>query len=57
MRSQKMYSYHPDLKIPYQEDLLITGSLLFGIGITNLYTPFPEAKKSVNTLCKLLNPI
>ncbi len=45
MRSQKMYAYHPDLKIPYQEDLLITGSLLFGIGITNLYTPFPEAKK------------
>ena len=40
-----MYAYHPDLKIPYQEDLLITGSLLFGIGITNLYTPFPEAEK------------
>ena len=45
MRSQKMYAYHPDLKIPYQEDLLITGSILFGIGITNLYTPFPEAEK------------
>ena len=45
IRSQKMYAYHPDLKIPYQEDLLITGSLLFGIGITNLYTPFPEAEK------------
>lgn len=43
MRSQKIYAYHPDLKINYQESLLITGSLLFGIGITNLYSPFPEA--------------
>lgn len=45
MRSQKIYAYHPDLKINYQEDLLISGSLLFGIGITNLYSPFPEAEK------------
>lgn len=45
MRSQKIYAYHPDLKIHYQEDLLIAGSLLFGIGITNLYSPFPEAEK------------
>ena len=45
MRSQKIYAYHPDLKINYQEDLLIAASLLFGIGTTNLYSPFPEAEK------------
>lgn len=45
MRSQKIYAYHPDLKMNYQEDLLIAGSLLFGIGTTNLYSPFPEAVK------------
>ena len=37
MRSQKIYAYHPDLKINYQEDLLIAASLLFGIGTTNLF--------------------
>ncbi|MDD3361816.1 MAG: hypothetical protein PHW34_09115 [Hespellia sp.] len=45
LRSQKIYAYHPDLKISYNEDLLITGAVLFGIGIINLYSPFPEAEK------------
>jgi len=45
MRSLSAYDYHPGLKINYQPDLLITGSLLYGIGIMNLYTPFPEAEK------------
>lgn len=45
MRSQQLYAYHPDLKIPYNEDLLITASILLGIGAANLYSPFPEAQK------------
>lgn len=45
MRSQTIYAYHPALKISYQEDLLITGALLFGIGTIHLYSPFPEAEK------------
>ena len=45
MRSQQLYAYHPDLKVPYNEDLLITASILLGIGTANLYSPFPEAQK------------
>lgn len=45
MRSQQLYAYHPDLKVPYNEDLLITASILLGIGAANLYSPFPEAQK------------
>jgi hypothetical protein len=45
MRSQQLYAYHPDLKVPYNEDLLITASILLGIGLSNLYSPFPEAQK------------
>lgn len=45
MRSQQLYAYHPDLKVPYNEDLLITASILLGIGVANLYSPFPEAQK------------
>lgn len=43
IRSQRLFSYHPSVYIDYQDDLLITGSLLFGTGLINLYTPFPEA--------------
>lgn len=45
VRSQRLFSYHPAHYNSYPDDLLITGSLLFGTGLINLYTPFPEAAK------------
>lgn len=45
MRSQKLYAYHPNLKLPFQEDILVAGALLSGLGTINLYSPFPEAYK------------
>lgn len=45
MRSHKLYSYQPDLKIELDEELLICGSLLFGIGVSHLFTPYPQAER------------
>lgn len=45
MRSQRLFSRHSANYIDYQDDLLITGSLLFGTGLTDLYTPYPEAAR------------
>lgn len=43
VRSQRIFSYHSVNYPDYQDDLLVTGSLLFATGIINLFTPFPEA--------------
>lgn len=45
MRSHKLYSYQQDLKLELDEELLICGALLFGIGISHLYTPYPQAER------------
>ena len=45
MRSHKLYSYQPDLKIELDEELLICGALLFGIGVSHLFTPYPQAER------------
>ena len=45
MRSHKLYSYQPDLKIELDEELLICGALLFGIGVSHLFTPYPKAER------------
>jgi len=45
LRSQILFAYNPSLKIPYNEDLLITSAILADIGTTNLYSPFPDAQK------------
>lgn len=50
MRSQILFSYTPERAVEYQEDLLITGALLFGIGIIDLYTTFPEARKKSESI-------
>ena len=45
MRSHNLYSYQPDLKIKLDEELLICGALLFGIGVSHLFTPYPQAER------------
>lgn len=45
MRSHKLYSYQPDLNIELDEELLICGALLFGIGVSHLFTPYPQAER------------
>lgn len=45
MRSHKLYSYQPDLKIELDEELMVCGALLFGIGISHLFTPYPQAER------------
>jgi len=45
MRSHNLYSYQPDLKIELDEELLICGALLFGIGVSHLFTPYPQAER------------
>lgn len=45
MRSHKLYSYQPELRVELNEDILVCGSLLFGIGVSKLFTPYPQAER------------
>lgn len=45
MRSHKIYAYQTELKMLFNEDIMIAGSLLLNIGGIRVYTPFPQAEK------------